>query len=139
MLLALSVPAGYERGPLAAEQFLTTFHQADLHRGGIELIIGNRGRINGLFIRCSSTLKTIVERQLYAAYPEAMLTELPDDALSPPAGSMTWSMCFGLTPICSPARTITSFLTPIVRLPILLRPCSVPSNRRPTASSVGSH
>ncbi len=110
MLLALSVPAGYERGPLAAEQFLTTFHQADLHRGGIELIIGNRGRINGLFIRCSSTLKTIVERQLYAAYPEAMLTELPDDALSPPAGSMTWSMVLRLDPDLFPSKNHHQFL-----------------------------
>ncbi len=110
MLLALSVPAGHERGPLAAEQFLTTFHQADLHRDGVDLIIGNRGRMNGLFVRCSPDLNPIVERQLYAAYPEAMLGELPDDALSPPAGSMTWSMALHLDPDLFPCKNHNQFL-----------------------------
>ena len=110
LLLSLSVPAGHDRGPLAAEQFLTTFHKADLKRQGIDLIIANHGRMTGLFIRCPSTLKPVVERQIYAAYPEAKIAEISDDTLAPAAGSMAWSLGLWLDPDLFPSKNHRQFI-----------------------------
>ncbi len=110
MLLRLSVPASHDRGPLGTEQFLTTFHEADVKRQGIDLIIANHGRMTGLFIRCSSSLKPVVERQIYAAYPEAKLVELKEDALAPATGTTTWSAGLWLDPDLFPSKNHRQFL-----------------------------
>src|SRR5262245_23131638 len=86
VLRALSVPAGNERGPLYMDQVLAPLHQGNLRSLPVTLaVIRHMGQVT-LACRFPSELQPLLEAQLYAQYPDAKLTALPDDALDPPPG-----------------------------------------------------
>ena len=71
MLLSLQVPASNERGPRYAEQALAAIHQANPERLPITLMAAHHAGQAGLYVHYPQDLKTVVERQLAAQYPNA--------------------------------------------------------------------
>jgi len=83
MLLALSVPAGNERGPQYMEQVLDAVHRDRL---SVSFEFGRHAHTVALYCRAPDHRRHALESQLRSAYPDLRLTRVPDDALDLPAG-----------------------------------------------------
>ena len=81
---ALTVPSGNERGPQYADQALAAIHQGNPDRLPFVLEIC---RVAGeLTLACDlpDELRAVTHSQLYAAYPDAHLRAIPDEATPSP-------------------------------------------------------
>src|SRR5437879_1251876 len=80
VLRALSVPAGNDRGPLYMDQALAALH-AGMPPGAVLTlgIVRHAGEVT-LCCQLDANMQGIVEGQLYAQYPDAKITALPDQA-----------------------------------------------------------
>lgn len=101
--IVLRVPAGNDRGPQYMDQVLAAIHQANPRRLPIHLDVC---RIDGqvtLSCRFPDELRTIVESQLFAQYPECDIRWIRDESLEPDPSHQTWErelhLHHGLFPI----------------------------------------
>jgi len=107
MLLALRVPADNPRGPLFVEQAFAGIHQGNSKRMPIGCgIMSVNGEVT-LFCRFSKPLKGLLERQLYAQFPDASLEVLTESL--PQSGDCTWSRTLEIRPDLFPIRRYTQF------------------------------
>lgn len=81
MLRALSVPAGNDRGPLYMDQVLAALHQGNPRRLPVTLAVTRHAGEVTLCCRFPAEMRGLIEGQLYAQYPDAKITPLPDDVL----------------------------------------------------------
>src|SRR5581483_8634439 len=93
-----------ERGPLYAEQALAALHQGNPRRLPLSLEIARHGDAVTLFCRFPEELRSLIEGQVYAQYPECRLEHLPESALDPPPGHRVWSVDLYLHPEIFPIR-----------------------------------
>ncbi|MFN0053749.1 MAG: type IV secretory system conjugative DNA transfer family protein [Planctomycetales bacterium] len=110
--MALRVPATNARGPLYIEQVLDALHQRGscLRQFRLE-IAPYQGEVR-LFCRFAQALQPTLMRELHAAYPDARIEELPDAALTPPAGTRQRRLCLALQPKFGAIRTWQEFRDP---------------------------
>src|SRR5436190_2148714 len=80
VLLALSVPAGNERGPLYMDQALAALHRANPRRRPLTFLLAPYGGSVRLCCRVPEELRAAVLGQFYAQYPDCRIEALPDDA-----------------------------------------------------------
>src|SRR5437763_148096 len=116
MLLALRVPPSNERGPLYMDQALATIHQANPSRLPLALTLTRHGDAVTLTCRVPDDLGAIVESQLYAAYPDAHLEALPDDALLARPEHRVWTTELRLVPDLYPIKRYAQFEDPLNRV-----------------------
>ncbi|MBM3231656.1 hypothetical protein FJZ28_05050 [Candidatus Peregrinibacteria bacterium] len=83
MLLALSLPAGNDRGPRYLEQVIDSLYQ---QRFRFTLALGRHADTVTLYCLVPDAFTPSVEAQLRSAYPDLRLTQLPDTALNVPTG-----------------------------------------------------
>ncbi len=112
VLLALSVPASNERGPLYTEQALAALHQANPHRLPLTFLLGRHREQTVLFCRLPPELRPIVEAQLYAQYPDARIEEVPEATLTPPAHAVRRTAALTLSPDIFPLKRFAQFDDP---------------------------
>lgn len=115
ILVALSVPAGNDRGPLYTEQLLAAVHQGNPRRIPIHLEIGRHGDRVVIGCRFPEGMRSLLAGQLYAHYPDCRLDPLPDDALDPPPGQRTWSVELRLVPDLFPLKRYPQFEDALLR------------------------
>jgi len=109
MLRALSVPAGNERGPLYMDQALAGVHLGNPARLPVTLAFARvKGEVT-LCFRSPDGLASLIEGQLYAQYPEAKLDHLPEEALAPPPGLVTWTADLHVTHDLFPIKRYPQF------------------------------
>src|SRR5207302_10795184 len=95
--------------PLYAEQVLAALHQGNLRDLPISLEIARHGDGVTLFCRFPEELRSLVQGQLYAQYPECRLEHVSDTALDPSPGHMVWSADLHLHPDLFPIRRYSQF------------------------------
>ncbi|MCA9051963.1 MAG: hypothetical protein KDA89_24665, partial [Planctomycetaceae bacterium] len=91
MLIAVSGTWQNERGPYFAEKALEAIHGQISRRDCLELWFACRQGHVGLFVAGDDEVRQPVRTQLQAAYPEALLTELADDAPDGRPGDRSWT------------------------------------------------
>lgn len=111
MLVALRTPSGNPRGPQYLDQALAAIHQANWRRLPLGLDYGSIG----LYCRFPDDMRSVVESQLYAQYPECRLERVDDDALDPPAGQVCWTASLDLVPDLFPIKRYAQFEDPLSR------------------------
>src|SRR4051812_10341900 len=116
MVLALSVPAGNERGPLYMDQALAAIHQGNPHRLPLSVELARHGDTVALFCRFPEELRAVVEGQLYAQYPDARIEPVPEEALAPELGSASWTADLSLAPDLFPLKRYGQFEDALNRL-----------------------
>lgn len=109
MLIALRVPADNLRTPLFIEQTLAAIHRGNASRLPIQLLVASRAGKVGLFARFPQRLKPLVESQLFAQYPDAVLDQLADETLDPPSDWRAWTREVWLSPDLFPIRRYGQF------------------------------
>lgn len=77
------VPAGSDRSPHHAEQFLAAIRPL-LAQRSVSLLLGNYPGASGLFLRLPDDDGPFLVRQLLAAYPDCSAEPLAADRLTPP-------------------------------------------------------
>lgn len=115
MLLSPRLPAVNPRGPLYTEQALAAIHQGNSRRHAVTLMLASRAGAAGLFIRCPTRMRALVEGQLFAHYPDLAVDRLADDALDPPSGTTAFSRRLYLTPHLFPIRRYAQFTDDVSR------------------------
>ena len=93
--IGLSVPLGNDRGPLYLEQALAAIHQANPQRLPLTLELGRDGGRVGLSCRLPPELRSVVEGQLFAQYPDGAIEPLPNEDALPP-GHRRWTVALRL-------------------------------------------
>jgi hypothetical protein len=109
MLLALSVPADNDRGPLYMDQALAAIHQANPHRQPIALILTSLAGTIRLLCRFPDELRAAIESQLYAQYPDCRLEFVPEEALQQPSGTVACTTELHLHRFLFPIKRYTQF------------------------------
>jgi hypothetical protein len=84
-------------------------HQANARRLQLCLIFGVHGGSVGLFLGGPDVLRSLVEEQFYANYPDGTIDRLADDALEPADGLETCSIDLMLVPDLFPCRRFSQF------------------------------
>jgi hypothetical protein len=116
VLLRIRTPASNDRGPLYAEYVFAALHQANARRLPLRLMFGIHAGNVGIFIAGQNVLRSLVEEQLYANYPDCSIDLLPDDALEFPGDAETWSSDLLLVPDLFPCRRYAQFEDAINRV-----------------------
>ncbi len=107
MLLAVRVPPDNSRGPLFVEQALAGIHQGNPKRLPVGCgFLSLDGDVT-LFCRFPKSLKELVERQLYAQFPDASLVVLPEPPPRP--DDCTWIRTLEIRPDLFPIRRYPQF------------------------------
>ena len=109
MFVALRVPADNSRTPLFMEQALSAIHRVNTNKLPIQLLFASQAGSVGLFVQFPQRLKSLVESQLFAQYPDAALDHLAADALSPPEDWQGWTSEVWLAPDVFPIRRYGQF------------------------------
>lgn len=78
LLLALRTPVENERGPLYMDQFLAALHQANPTGLPVSLEIARIEGATTLLVRFPAELRSVIEAQLYAHYPECHLAKVDE-------------------------------------------------------------
>lgn len=107
MRLSLSVPATNDRGPQYAEMALAAIHQANPHRLPITLELGRAGDELRLSVGGARELRSIVESQLFAAYPDCRLERISE--AEPSVGRTVWVRELALHRDLFPCRRWSQF------------------------------
>jgi hypothetical protein len=105
----VSVPAGNDRGPLYMEQAFAALHAANPRRLPLRLAFVRSGGRVGLGVAFPPELRTAIETQLAAAYPDAALARTADVRLDVPAGHAVWWTDLRLSPDIFPIRRHPQF------------------------------
>jgi hypothetical protein len=109
VLVTVRVPAENDRGPLYMDQALAALHHGNVRRLPITLAFA---RVTGevtLCCRFPDSLRALIEGQLYAQYPDAKITALPDDALTPVPHQEAWTAELHLKPDIFPIKRYAQF------------------------------
>ncbi len=109
VLVSLRVPAENIRGPLYMDQVLAALHHGNPRRLPVTLAFARVAGEVTLCCRFPDSLRAIIEGQLYAQYPDAKLTVLPDGTLDPNADRDTWTAELHLKPDLFPIKRYTQF------------------------------
>lgn len=120
-VLLLQVPRTNEKKELAAEQMLASLHGL-LHGGTsgsffktnvrehVSFEIAVKARRIGFYVWVPEQLKSFVEEQIYAQYPNVHITEVEDYAFQPSTGTTTMCAELKLTAADQlPVKTFPSF------------------------------
>lgn len=91
------------------EQALSAIHQGNTSRLPMRLLATSYAGNVGLFLQFPARLKSLVESQLFAQYPEAALDMLPNDAFQLPDGWLGWTREVWLSPDVFPLRRYGQF------------------------------
>jgi hypothetical protein len=109
VLRLLRVPADNQRGPQYMDQALAAMHQGNPHRQQMTFgFVRHQGEV-GLTCCFPEQLHSLVERQLYAQYPDANLTPLPEGTFEPPTDAVTWIAELRLSPELFPCKRYSQF------------------------------
>ncbi len=81
MLIAITVPATNEKGPVYTQQFLAALHQANTKRLPITLRIAQNDKTVGLQCRFPDELEQTIKKQLVARYHDCRIDDLLGDPL----------------------------------------------------------
>ena len=130
MRLSLRVPATNERGPLFMNEALDVLHQANPHRHPIRFEIGRRGDSLSLALSFPPELRSVVETQLFAQYPDAKIEPSPEEPL--PTAHRVWTVDLSLVPDLFPIRRYAQFEDALNRLnadPLVALLSAIPNNR----------
>src|SRR5437762_2402102 len=73
------------------DQALAAIHHGNHPRLPLRLGAARHGDVAVLFCRCPDELRTLVEGQLYAQYPDCAIERLPETALDTPPGQSGWT------------------------------------------------
>lgn len=109
VLVSLRVPAENDRGPLYMDQVLAALHHGNPRRLPVTLAFARVGAEVTLCCRFPDELHAIVEGQLYAQYPDAKLTVMPDDTMAPTGDAATWTADLHLKPDIFPIKRYAQF------------------------------
>lgn len=109
VLIALRVPGGNDRGPLYTDQALAAIHQGNPDRRALSLEFGSYDGSVSLFSRVPPELRSAVETQLYALYPDCRLERLSEHSLDPPTGHRPFIAELRLRPDLFPIRRYSQF------------------------------
>jgi hypothetical protein len=109
VLVSLRVPAENDRGPLYMDQVLAALHHAIPRRLPVTLAFARVAGEVTLCCRFPDALRSFVEGQLYAQYPDAKLCTLADESLAPPSDTETWTADLHLKPDAFPIKRYTQF------------------------------
>lgn len=115
VLLSPRLPAVNPRGPLYTEQALAAIHQGNPRRHAVTLLAASHAGAAGLFVRCPTRTRSLVEGQLLAHYPDLAIDRLPDGALDPSPGTTPFTRRLYLTPYLFPIRRYTQFTDEVSR------------------------
>ena len=115
MLLSPRLPATNERGPLYTEQALSALHQGNVRRERLTLLFASHAGAAGLFIRCTSRLRPLVDGPLLAQYPDLAIESLSENVLGPPPGTVLFTRHLYLTPYLFPIRRYVQFTDDVSR------------------------
>ena len=107
MRIAVSVPAGNERGPQYMDQALAAIHQANPDRRSLKLVYCRHEGQVALACECPEELHAVVAGQLYAQYPECRIVPLAD--AEPTADSHAWTLDLHLHREIFPIRRYAQF------------------------------
>src|ERR1041384_2287864 len=104
MLLSIAAPATNQRGPLYMDQALAAIHQANPHRHPITF--GFHRHANAVSLDCCFPveLRSVVEGQLYAQYPDCRIEEMSEETLQPSSDHQTWRLRLHLEPDLFPLK-----------------------------------
>jgi hypothetical protein len=104
--LAIRFPAGGERSPHFAEQFLSSIRPMLAGRA-LTLVVGHCAGRSGLFLRAPTAEAPFVQRQLLAAYPDCTAEPVDEARLNQP--NLTRVAEFRLAPSVLPLATQRTF------------------------------
>lgn len=103
---AVSVPAGNERGPQHAEQFLAALHHGAGKHQPVTFRLGSQAGAAGLLLDCPDALAPLLRSQLYAAYPDG---KLEPEAEEPNEHGLTLHADLFLLPAIYPCKRYPQF------------------------------
>lgn len=109
VLVSVRVPAENDRGPLYMDQVLAALHHGNHHR---LLSTFAFARVAGeVFLCCKTedTLRAILHGQLYAHYPDARITDLPEESLEDQPANTQWTVDLHLRPDLFPIKRYPQF------------------------------
>ncbi len=113
VVLKIAVPVRNDKKALAAEQMFQSFHgilkgdKASKDHYSFEIFAANHGIY--FVVVCSNRYRTFLENQIYAQYPEAQITVVPDYAQHHPSELTTVSELSLEREFFLPIKTFTSF------------------------------
>ena len=107
MHIALSVPAGNERGPQYMDQMLAALHQANPDSLPVTLELRRQDGEVTLACRFPEELRAVLEGQLYAQYPECRIDTIAETGHS--AETKTWTLDLHLHHELFPIRRYVQF------------------------------
>ena len=129
--VSLRVPAGNERGPLNTDHALSVIHQANPHRLPFGLEIGRNHESLGLSVRFPPELRSVIESQIFAQYPECRLETIAEEQWPP--GHRVWICELTLWPDIYPIRRYGQFedaLSRVTNDPLAALLTSLPYERQ---------
>src|SRR4051794_25948870 len=91
------------------EQALAAIHEGAPRRSPVTLWFARHGDSVTLICAFPDELRSVIEGQLYAQYPDCRLERLPEEALAPPAGHRSWTADLRLHPDLFPCRRHPQF------------------------------
>lgn len=107
MHIALSVPAGNERGPQYMDQALAALHQANSRRLPVTLELRRQDGEVTLACRFPDELRAVVEGQLYAQYPDCRIVTVREASRAD--GTQTWTLDLHLHRELFPLKRFAQF------------------------------
>jgi hypothetical protein len=91
VLVAITAPPTNDRGPQYMDQAFAAIHQGNPGRLPVSFEFAWRDGTVTLFCRFPPELRTVVEGQLYAQYPDCKIERLGDEALNGVTGDTIWT------------------------------------------------
>ncbi len=109
MHLVLAVPITNTRGPQYVEAALAAIHAANPKRLPVTLIMGMCGPHHGLQCEFPPKLRTVIEGQLAAAYPDCQFKQLDESDAPVHKDHATWTTTLRLNPDLLFLKTAKTF------------------------------
>ena len=98
MLIAITVPATNERGPVHTQHVLAAIHQANTKRLPVSLLFARHAGSVGLCCRFPAALEQTIKKQLIARYHDCRIDRLSENALAPARGLRAFAVNLRLRP-----------------------------------------
>jgi len=109
MLVAITTPPTNDRGPQYMEQALAAIHQANHRRLAVSLEFARHAESSVLSLRFPSTLRAIVEGQVFAQYPDCSIERVRHEDGKLSSDHRYWSVALRASPDVFPLRRYQQF------------------------------